>query len=272
MQDFPISPCEMLASLWRNRSLVRALVKREVFARYRGSVIGLAWSFLNPLLMLSVYTFVFSGVFSSRWASAEDSKLDFAIILFVGLIVHGLFAECINRAPALVVSNVNYVKKVIFPLEILPWVSLGAALFHMAVSLIVLLLAQVAINQVLPWTAVFFPLVLLPLVLGIMGLTWFFSALGVYLRDLGQVTAIFTTIMLFMSAVFFPISALPERYHIWLHLNPLAVIIQEARKVLVMGQLPDFSLLAAILGLGALFAWAGFAWFQRTRRGFADVL
>lgn len=272
MRDFSISPQEMLGSFWRNRSLIKALVKREVFARYRGSMMGLAWSFLNPLLMLAVYTFVFSGVLNSRWGESGSSKTDFAIILFVGLIVHGLFAECINRAPTLITSNVSYVKKVIFPLEILPWVAFGGALFHMTISLVILLLAQISLDHFLPWTAVLFPVVLLPLVLGIMGLAWFIAALGVYLRDLGQVTGIFTTVMLFLSAVFFPISALPEKYHLWLQLNPLAVIIQEARKVLVMGQPPDFSILGVMLGLGAIFAWAGFAWFQQTRKGFADVL
>ena len=125
----------MAASVWRNRSLIVAMVKREVVGRYRGSIMGLAWSFFSPLLMLMIYTFVFSVVFKARWGvGGEESKTDFAIILFVGMIVHGLFAECVNRAPALILSNVNYVKKVIFPLEILPWVAFGSALFHTAIS------------------------------------------------------------------------------------------------------------------------------------------
>ncbi len=273
MQHFSTSPREMAASFWQHRQLILQMSKREVIGRYRGSIMGLAWSFFNPLMMLVIYTFVFSVVFKARWGvHADESKADFAIILFVGLIVHGLFAECINRAPGLIISNVNYVKKVVFPLEILPWVAFGSTLFHTAISLGVLLLAQIILSQHIPLTGVLFPVVLLPLVLGTMGLAWFLSALGVYLRDISQLTNMFTTVMLFISAVFFPISALPARYQIWLKINPLAFIIEEGRKVLIFGQLPNFIALAMLLVLGALIAWAGFACFQKTRKGFADVL
>jgi lipopolysaccharide transport system permease protein len=263
----------MIASLWRNRGLVLALIKREVVGRYRGSVMGMAWSFFNPLLMLVIYTFVFSVVFKARWGvGGEESKTDFAIILFVGLIVHGLFAECVNRAPGLILSNVNYVKKVIFPLEILPWVAFGSTLFHTAISLVVLLLAQLILSQQMPWTVVFFPFILLPLVFATMGCAWFLAALGVYVRDIGQITGMFTTVLLFVSAVFYPISALPRGYQVWLQLNPLAFIIEEGRKSLIFGQLPDIGRWGLMLAAGILIAWAGFAWFQKTRRGFADVL
>lgn len=273
MRQFSTSPMEMVASFWRNRQLILQMSKREAIGRYRGSVMGLAWSFFNPLLMLIIYTFVFSVVFKARWGiGADESKTDFAIILFVGLIMHGLFAECINRAPGLIISNVNYVKKVVFPLEILPWIALGSALFHTAISLLVLVLAQLVLNQHVPLTAALFPLVLAPLVFGSMGLAWFLAALGVYLRDVSQITGMFTTVMLFISAVFFPITALPERYQFWLHFNPLAVVIEQSRGVLVFGQLPNLSSWSAMMGLGLVMAWAGFAWFQKTRKGFADVL
>jgi lipopolysaccharide transport system permease protein len=273
MQNFSILPREMVASLWRNRDLIIALVKREVIGRYRGSVMGIAWSFFNPLLMLAIYTFVFSVVFKARWGvGGEESKTDFAIILFVGMIVHGLFAECVNRAPALILSNVNYVKKVIFPLEILPWVAFGSALFHTAVSVGVLLLAQLILSQQMPWTVILFPFVLLPLVLIAMGFAWFLAAFGVFVRDVGQVTGMFTTVLLFVSPVFYPLSALPVKYQGWLQLNPLAFIIEEGRKVLVFGQLPDIGQWGVMMAIGMLIAWAGFAWFQKTRKGFADVL
>lgn len=273
MQNFSILPREMAASLWRNRSLIVALVKREVIGRYRGSVIGIAWSFFNPLLMLVIYTFVFSVVFKARWGlGGEESKTDFAIILFVGLIVHGLFAECINRAPTLVLSNVNYVKKVIFPLEILPWVAFGSALFHATISLVVLLLAQLILSHQMPWTMILFPFVLLPLVFMAMGFAWFLAAFGVFVRDVAQITGMFTTALLFISPVFYPISALPIKYQGWLQLNPLAFIIEEGRKVLVFGQLPDIGQWSIMMAAGILIAWVGFAWFQKTRRGFADVL
>ena len=273
MQQFCTSPREMAASLWRNRNLVIALTKREVVGRYRGSVMGIAWSFFNPILMLLIYTFVFSVVFKARWgASGDESRTAFAIVLFVGMIVHGLFAECLNRAPGLILSNANYVKKVIFPLEILPCVALGSALFHTVVSLGVLLLAQLILNQQLMWTVLLFPCVLLPLVFATMGLAWFLAGLGVYVRDIGQITGMVTTVLLFLSPVFYPISALPEQYQTWLYLNPLTFIIEEGRNTLIFGRVPDIGEWGMMLAVGMLISWVGFIWFQKMRKGFADVL
>ena len=267
------TPIAMFTSLWRNRQLILQMTRREIAMRYRGSVIGLAWSFINPLLMLVVYTFVFSVVFKARWGVGEqESRTDFAIILFTGMIVFGLFAEIVNRSPSQIVSNPNYVKKVVFPLEILSWVSLGSVLFHSLVSLAVLLLAQLIINFSLPWTVVLFPLILLPLIFASLGAAWFLAALGVYVRDIGQITTVFTTVLMFVSAVFYPVSALPESYQGWLRFNPLVPIITESRKVLIFGSLPDWSWLGVALLMGLVIAFAGFWWFQKTRKGFADVL
>jgi homopolymeric O-antigen transport system permease protein len=273
MQKFSTSPKELFASLWRNRNLTHALIKREVVGRYRGSVMGIAWSFFNPLLMLVIYTFVFSIVFKARWGmGSNESRTDFAIVLFVGMIVHGLFAECVNRAPGLILSSVNYVKKVVFPLEILPWVAFGSALFHSSISLVVLVLVQLTLRQQLPWTAILFPLVLLPLVFGTMGIALFLAALGVYVRDIGQITGMLTTILFFVSPVIYPISALPKKYQAWLQLNPLTFFLEEGRNTLIFGRLPNFGHWAIMLFTSLLVAWAGFAWFQKTRKGFADVL
>jgi lipopolysaccharide transport system permease protein len=223
--------------------------------------------------MLIVYTFVFSVVFKARWnVSGDESKTDFAIILFTGMIVFNLFAEIVNRAPGLIIYNVNYVKKVVFPLEILSWVALGSVLFHSLVSLFVLLLTQFILNHSLPWTIVFFPLVLLPLILASLGAAWFLAAIGVFVRDVGQITGVITTILMFLSAVFYPLSALPERYQNLLKLNPLVLIITESRNVLIYGSLPDWSWLGLALLMGLAIAFAGFWWFQKTRKGFADVL
>jgi lipopolysaccharide transport system permease protein len=264
---------ELFGSLRRNRQLISKMTRRDVVGRYSGSMLGLAWSFFNPLLMLVIYTFVFSVVFKSRWgAGVGESKTDYAIVLFTGMIVHGLFAECINRAPTLILANVNYVKKVIFPLEILPWVALGSALFHAVISLVVLLLLQLLLNQNMPWTVVLFPLVLLPLILATMGFAWFLASLGVYVRDIGQVTGIFTTALLFLSCVFYPLSSLPEKYQYLMKFNPLAYIIEESRNTLIFGRIPDFSQWAIYMIIGIIVAWLGFAWFQRTRGGFADVI
>ena len=267
------SPFTMFKSFWQNRQLIWQMTRREVAGRYRGSLLGLAWSFLNPLLMLLVYTFVFSVVFKSRWGvSLNESKADFAIILFAGMIVFSLFAEIVNRAPSLIISNVNYVKKVVFPLEILPWVALGSVLFHSLVSLVVLLLLQLIVNFTLPWTALLFPLVLLPLVFACMGLAWFLAALGVFVRDVGQITSVFTTVFMFLSAVFYPLTALPQKYQNILQLNPLVLIIAESRNVLIFGRLPNWTSLGITLVIGFGMAIAGFWWFQKMRKGFADVI
>ncbi len=272
MQSFDTSPREMVASLWRHRGLAVALTKREVVGRYRGSVMGLAWSFFNPLFMLAIYTIVFSTVFRTRWGTGDETKTDFAIILFVGMIVHGLFAECVNRAPGLILSNVNYVKRVVFPLEILPWVAFGSALFHAVVSLVVLLLAQLLLRQQMPWTVVFFPVVLVPLVLSTMGFSWFLAALGMYVRDIGQAIGIITTALLFLSPVMYPLSAVPSPLHELLQLNPLTFIIEEGRNTLLFGRVPNFAEWGVMTAVGAIVAWAGFAWFQKSRAGFADVV
>jgi lipopolysaccharide transport system permease protein len=272
MQNFSISPKEMAASLWRNRSLIKALTQREVIGRYRGSVMGILWSFLNPVFMLMVYTLVFSMVFKARWSGGSDSKTEFALILFAGLIVFNLFAECFNRAPGLILANVSYVKKVVFPLEILPWVALGSALFHALISLVVWLIAYLILFGVPYITVLLLPLVILPFLLFVMGLTWALASLGVYLRDVSQFIGLVTTAMMFLSPIFYPVSALPEAYRHLLLFNPLTPVIEQAREVLYWGKVPDMTVLSAYLLAAAFIAWLGFAWFQKTRRGFADVL
>ena len=267
------SPVGLVCSLLENRGLIVQMVKREVLGRYRGSIMGLGWSFFNPILMLVIYTFVFSVVFKARWGTGdEESKAGFAVILFAGLIVHALFAEVLNRAPNLILNNVNYVKKVVFPLEILPIVAMGSALFHTIVSIGVLLSALICIEGALHWTTIFIPLIFLPLVLLTLGLAWIVASLGVYLRDVGQTISIITTMMLFLSPVFYPMSALPVKYHPYILFNPLTFIIEQVRQILIDGQIPDWDGLGIYI-VGSLIAvWIGYWWFQKTRKGFADVI
>ncbi|MEW5506225.1 ABC transporter permease [Pseudomonas sp. LF135] len=265
-------PISLVVNLWKYRSLISQMTKREVIGRYRGSVMGLTWSFFNPILMLAVYTFVFSEIFKSRWIGVDTGKGGFAILLFVGMIVHGLFAECANRAPTLVMANSNYVKKVVFPLEILPVITLGSALFHSCISLVVLLGAQFLILGQLHWTALLFPLILVPLILATLGVSWFLASLGVYLRDVGHVITVLTTVLLFLSPVLYPVAALPDVYKPWLKLNPLTYIIEESRSVLLFGHLPNWESLGVAVIVGAIIASVGYWFFQKTRKGFADVI
>ena len=272
MQSFPVSLREMGASLWRHRRLVQVLVQREVIGRYRGSALGLLWSFFNPVFMLVVYTFVFSVVFKARWNVGSESKTEFALVLFAGLIMFNLFSECINRAPGLILSNVNYVKKVVFPLEILPWVVLGSAMFHALISLLVWLMAYGVLFGVPHPTVLLLPLIVLPLVLLVMGVSWGLASLGVYLRDVSQFIGMLTSVLMFLTPIFYPVNSLPEKYRPFLLANPLTPAVEMTRDVLFWGRVPDLAMLG-LYALGTLLvAWLGFAWFQKTRKGFADVL
>jgi len=269
----PTSLGFLVKSLLIHRQLILQMIKREVIGRYKGSFLGLIWSFINPVLMLAVYTFVFAIVFKAKWGiGGEETKTQFAVVLFVGLIVHALFAEVLNRAPGLILANQNYVKKVVFPLEMLPVITMGAALFHGLISLSVLLLAFVLFNGFLHWTVVFIPLILLPLVILTLGLAWILASLGVFLRDVGQTIGIITMVMLFLAPIFFPVTALPEEIRPLIMANPLTFIIEQAREVLIWGHMPNWSGLGIYTAAAIVVAWVGFAWFQKTRKGFADVL
>jgi lipopolysaccharide transport system permease protein len=271
-QAMSLAPTTALRSIVRYRTLILEMIKREVVGRYRGSVMGLLWSFFTPVLMLVVYTFVFSVVFQARWAGGSGSKTEFAVVLFIGMMIFGLFSECINRAPTLILSNANYVKKVIFPLEILPVVSLGAALFHFAVSMLVWLLFYIVLFGVPSIQTLWLPVVLFPLLLMCLGLSWFLASLGVYLRDVGQAIAVVTMALMFMSPVFFPTAAMPEAFRPYLYLSPLTYFIEQSRELLIWhGNMHWFTWMK-MLGLSLVMAALGFAWFQKTRKGFADVI
>jgi lipopolysaccharide transport system permease protein len=271
--SFSISPRSLGESLWRNRQLVVQMAKRDITGRYKGSILGLTWSFFNPILMLTVYTFVFSEIFRSRWAEGQtDNKTQFAIILFVGIIVLNLFGEVMNRSPGTILENVNYVKKVIFPLEIISVVTVCTALFHAAISMIVLIVACLIFNGHINWTVIFVPFVFLPLVILNLGMSWILASLGVYLRDVNQTVAIITTILMFLSPVFYPVSAVPKVFQKFIMANPLTFIIEQAREVIVWGRTPNWHGLFFYTFVAILIALGGYVWFQKTRKGFADVL
>lgn len=263
---------EALSSFWSNRSLVWQMTKREVISRYRGSLMGLTWSLLLPMLMLAVYTFVFGVVFQSRWGGETSGRAEFALILFTGLIIHGLFAEVFNRSPGLILGNPNYVKRVVFPLDILPWVALGSALFHAAVAMTVLLAFLFAVKGALHWTMIFLPLVLAPMLVLMLGMSWFLAATGVFLRDIAHVTGVLTMVLLFMAPILYPAAAVPQPFRSLQMLNPLTVIVEQARQVLIFGAPPDWALLGVYSLFSLAAAWIGFWCFQKTRSGFADVI
>lgn len=271
--SYPIGFRALTRSLARNRELVGQLVRQEVLGRYRGSVMGMAWSLLTPLLMLAIYTFVFSTIFGSRWnVGTTQGKGEFAVILFAGLAVYSLFSDCVIRAPGMVLGNANYVSRIVFPLELLPVVAMGNALFHFAASLVVWGLVSAWIMGGLPWSMLLLPVVLIPLVAGTLGVSWILASLGVYLRDVGQVTTLLVTALLFLSPIFYPVEAVPEPYRWVVLANPMGYMVETARGVLVFGRLPSLQGFIVATGVGLALAWVGFWWFQKTRKGFADVL
>lgn len=272
MKKFSISPVLIIRSTWKNRGLLAGLMRRDIMGRYQGSVLGVFWSLFNPILMLAVYTFFFSVVFQARWSGGSGSKTEFALLLFVGLLVFNFFAECISRAPSLVISNVNYVKKIIFPLELLPVVAMGSACFHLFVSFIAWL-GFYAVIFGMPKVGIFlFPIIIAPLVLLILGLCWFLAALGVYLRDVSQVVGTIVPIIMFLSPVFYPLTSLPAELRAIVLLSPITVAVEQARDVMFWGGAIDWLVWVGYLIVCAVVAWLGFAWFQKTRKGFADVL
>jgi lipopolysaccharide transport system permease protein len=256
----------------RQRSLIWQFSKRDVLARYRGSFLGLGWSLVTPLMMLAIYTFVFRTIFKARWEGGNASDFEFALRVYSGLIVFTLFAEVLNRAPRLVLDQPNLVKKVVFPLEILPWVPPLAGIFHLVLNLLLLLVATAFDREALPLTILALPLVLLPLMPLLLAIGWFFGALGVFVRDIGQVMPTVSSLLMFLSPVFFPPASLPEKWQSWLNINPLTLIIEETRRVVLDGLWPHWGSLATYLALASLAAWLAGLWFQTTRKGFADVL
>jgi lipopolysaccharide transport system permease protein len=268
-----ISPQSLLRSTWKHRELILQLASKDVIGRYKGSLLGLAWSFLSPLCMLGIYTLFFTEVFHVRWATMDgDGKGSYATALFAGLIIYTAFADCIGRGTQLVVGNPNYVTKVIFPLEILPWVSSLTAMYYALASLAVLAVFSLIFAGHIAITFLLFPVILLPLALLSAAAGWLLASLGVYARDVGQLTALIIAALLYTSPVFFPLSHVSAGMRAVMLFNPLTFLIEQARNVMLWGQFPDWLGLASYTAGCLVACWIAYAWFQRTRGGFIDVL
>jgi lipopolysaccharide transport system permease protein len=257
---------------WRHAGLIRQFTVREIETRYRQSWLGMLWAVLTPLLMLGIYTLVFRHIFKLRWGGADETNLTFALRLYAALAVFNFFSECIVRAPRLVLDQPHLVKKVVFPLEILPWISTLAALVHLGIAALVLLVFTAASNESLSASVLALPLVWLPLLPLCVGLGWILSAVGTYVRDISQLTGLAMSLLLFLSPVFFPVEALPPEWRGWMFLNPLALTMTQTREVLLAGHWPDWTALATQLGACMLIAAAGALFFRAARKGFADVV
>lgn len=267
------NPLAIFRNLWRYGELIQQLTRREVGQRYRGSYLGVLWSFITPLIMLVIYTFVFAVVFKARWrAEVEASTGEFALTLFAGMAAFNLFAETVSRAPTLILGVPNYVKKVVFPLEVLPVVTLGSALVNSLVTVGLVVLGALLLLQHFSPLIIVLPLVYLPLLLLSLGAGWFLASLGVYIRDIGQGIGLVVQMLFFISPVLYPVSAVPEDLRGILLVNPLTHILTWFRHVLLWNEMPDWGMWLLLVTLTGVFAMAGYAWFMRTKKGFADVL
>lgn len=266
---------ELVKSFSRHHRLIVQLARRNIISRYRGSVAGMAWSMLIPILMLAVYTFVFGYIFGLRSGSADAEvgpDLGFAAFLFSGIVVHAFFAECLNRAPGLISNNAQYVKKVVFPLECLGWVAILTALFQTTISLTVLLIFLWFLNGVVHPTVFLVPVIFLPLALLASGIIWFLSAVTVFVKDFAQIVGVLVTLMLFLSPVFYPVSVLPPLMQKLIYLNPISFIIEQLRRVVLEGMWPAWTGLSVYFLVACVVALLGLMFFRRLRPAFADVL
>ncbi|MCU1719136.1 ABC transporter permease [Pseudomonas sp. 5P_3.1_Bac2] len=273
MEINSISLLKLGSSVRAHRNLLFNLARRETLGKYKESLFGSLWSILSPLLMLVIFTFVFTNIFKSRWGVAIDTgPISYSVILFAGLIIFNLFSECFGKAPTIIISNQNFVKKIVFPLEILPIVSLLSALFQACISFAILLVYIFIEAGSVSWTALLLPVGLLPYIIFLLGFMYWLSATGVFVRDIGQTIGIFTTGMMFISPIFFPASSFPENWQFLAYYNPLTYPIEQTRDLLVFGNGIDWPVWILYLGYSTVFCALGYAWFQKLRTGFADVL
>jgi len=267
------NPIKMARNLWAHRELIGQFTKRRVLERYKGSYLGLLWTFATPLAMLVVYTFVFSVIFKARWEGAvTGSHAEFALALFAGLIAFNIFSESTLAAPSLIINNPNYVKKVIFPLEILPISALGAAVVNSLFGLVILLVGELLITGRIPWTLVFLPLIYVPLILLCLGLSWFLASLGVFIRDIGHLLTVVVQMLFFLTPIFYPISAVPPAFQVILYLNPLTFVVNHFRRVALLAQIPDWGEFLIVTAVMSGVCLVGYTWFMKSKKTFADVV
>ncbi len=230
------------------------------------------WSFVIPILMLVVYTFVFSVVFEARWNVQSDNHLQFALIIFSGMTIFNFFSEAINRSPSLMVNNSNYVKKVIFPLHLLPLSTVLSAFVHMIISFVILLAGVAVLGDGVHLSLLYTPIVLVPIFLFTLGVSWILASLGTYIRDISYLINVLTSALMFLSPIFYPIDSVPEDLRVLYYINPVSYTVEDMRSIVIWGTAPNFQWLLIGSAIGAVVSLIGYYWFNKTRSGFADVL
>ncbi|MGO4546875.1 ABC transporter permease [Paenibacillus sp. 2TAB23] len=258
--------------LKRNKSIILQFVKRETLSRYKGSQLGFTWTIITPLLMLLVYTFVFGEIFQAKWKTDSSSTIEFAIIIFCGLSTYNLFAEVISRSPHLITSNPNYVKKVVFPVETFSIIAVGSALINASINFLLVIIFQQIFGSGLSWSILMLPFVLLPLILYTLGLSWFLSSIGVFLRDIGQIIGVAVQALMLLSPIFYSIDVIPNEFKWFYQLNPITYFVENIRNVVIWGELPSINSYLIQLISSIIISILGLIWFRKTKQGFSDVL
>jgi lipopolysaccharide transport system permease protein len=268
-----VNPFGFVMDLWQHRELLWQFTLRNVELRHRGSHLGLLWSIVNPLLMLGLYVVVFGHIFGGSYKVLPDeTKVDYALALFLGLTLFQLFSEVLGTSPQLIVGNPNFVKKVVFPLEVLPASAVGASIFHSLISLVLVLVGVVILGHGLSLHALWLPVILVPVVLLALGISWLVSALGVFFRDIAQLVAFATLVLMYGSAIFFPPSVLPTSLWLFLRFNPLLLAVDLARASVMWHQPINAIHLMYLIVVSVLVCAGGYWSFRRMAPWFADVL
>ena len=257
----------------KNRDLAYHMTKREILLKYKGSKLGIMWSIINPIIMMSVYTLIFSQIFQTRWAGASQiNTTDFAINLYTGLIVFNIYADTITRAPSLITSNPNFVKKIIFPLEVLSVATVGSAVATGITSILVLLGVILITTKQLAVTIILLPILWAPLILNCLSLAWILSTLGVFIKDLTQVTNSIVSVTMFLSPIFYPSEALPDKLRWLSQLNPLAYYIEKSRNIIIEGKNINPVQIAVFFVTSLIIAEITFRFTKKLERGIGDYV
>ncbi len=282
-----VNPLRLVAVLWLHRDLIRQFTHREVVQTYRSTYLGVVWVAAQPLLVLAVYTFVFSVILNVDWRTPGASQASpggtaedvapaghgvYALTLFCGLLLLTLFSESIGRAPSLLADRRNLVRRVVFPIEILPVTILLTKLVYLGVSVLLVLVASLVMTGTISKTAPLFVLVLVPLMATVLGISWILASVGVFVRDVQAIVGVIVRMLFFMTPIFYPITVVPEKWRFVLYLNPLTHLVESARRTLLWGQYPEWSSLAIVWVVSLALMMIGYIWFMRTKPGFADVL
>ncbi|MHC4214824.1 MAG: ABC transporter permease [Planctomycetota bacterium] len=253
--------------------MIYQLTKRDLAQRYKGSYLGFAWTLISPFLLLLVYMFVFNVVMKARWGiTPDEGPMEFALGLFCGLILWDIFSEAVTSAPNLILNNSSYVTKTVFPLEILPVITVGSSLIRAAIGLVILLIGLILFSGSLSWRLTILMLPFMGMILFSVGTVWFLSALGVFMRDISHVVSVTVTLLFFLTPIVYPTSLVPERFRLVICINPFTHLVEAARAVAIWGKMPDWPWLMLSMSLAVVVFQVGYLFFMKSKSAFADVL